>query len=255
VALLEDRPKTVRPVAAKPAEAPALRAAPARTVIPAAAWLLDLAAFHQEFGALWESLGEPTDRRGTDRAVLDAVHPGTDRVAHGDTTAMRLRAAEVWNASDRTTAEVVARLDVTAPDDWIASPDDRQLGHWFRLVMAAHLMPAPAPAGVDELRSGLPQLGLTHAEARRAAWGRELGDLAVALAPNTYGPAVSLSLGHGHKGWLGADDAGRLQERLAAVPPSTFRTAQHLVAPCEALWCLLDQVVASPGRALVLFTA
>jgi hypothetical protein len=252
VALLEDRPKSVRPIADRSASlAPRVATSPRRSSASPAAWLLDLSSFHAEFTALWDALGPlPTDRRRTERH--DSVHPGVERVLHSDRTALRTRAAEVWSASEPTVADAVARLDVSAPDDWAGAPEERHLGDWFRLVMAAHLTPVEPAAGIQDLRLGLPQLGFSHAEARRAVWGRELGDLAMALAPEAYGPAVSLSLGHGHKGWVGADDAARLQERLASVPPASFRSAQHLVRPCEALWQLLDPVVTTPGVALVL---
>jgi hypothetical protein len=252
MALLDERPKASRPVAARSPEARArLRPVSERVPHAPAAWLFDVAAFDLEFGSLWESLGDApvASSRG-----IEAVHPGTDRVLGGDTTALRSRAAAIWNSTGSPVADVVARLEVSAPEDWDTVVDERHLGHWFRLVMAAHLTPVGAPSSVDELRVGLPSLGFTHVEARRAARGRELGDLAVELSPDGYGPAVSLSLGHGHKGWLGPADASALRQRLASVPPASFRSAQHLVGPCESLWNLLGLTVDLEHQVLVLWS-
>jgi hypothetical protein len=253
MALLDDRPKAGRPVAATSPDTRArLRPVHERSAAPPAAWLLDVAAFRDEFAGLWDALGEPPapDRRGA-----EAVHPGTDRLANGDSTSLRRRAAELWHSPDPVVAHAVSHLDVSAPEEWEGVVDERHLGHWFRLVMAAHLRPLATPVGVDELRAGLPNLGFSHAEARRATLGRELGDLAVELSPDGFGPAVNLSLGHGHKGWLGSADAAVLQARLAAVPPRAFRTEQQLVSPCEALWHLLGEVAGRDGVVLVLATA
>jgi hypothetical protein len=252
MALLEDRPRAGRPVAPTPPDTRArLRPVHQRERHAPAAWLLDVASFHHEFTDLWTKLGEapPVSAQG-----IYAVHPGTDRLQAGDTTALRIRATEIWNAVEPPIADVVVRLEVSAPEEWEATMDDRHLGHWFRLIMATHLHPVGSPEAVNELRVGLPALGFTQVEARRATLGREIGDLALELSPAGYGPAVSLSLGHGHKGWLGRADAEALRRRLAAVPPATFRTVQHLVAPCEALWQRLGLAMNDDDQALVLWS-
>jgi hypothetical protein len=249
MALLEDRPKADRPVAAAPPDTRArLRPVHERSVTPPAAWLLDIVGLSAEFSVLWDALGNARP----DRRDPGVVHPGTDRLVNGDTTALRTRAAEVWSSTDPMVASVVAHLEVSGPEDWEGARDDRHLGHWFRLVMAAHVVPAVQPSGVDELRTGLPLLGFTQVEARRAARGREFGELAMELSPHGYGPAVSLSLGHGHKGWLGGSDAALLQNRLASLPPRAFQPVQELVAPCEALWRLLGTVAGRDDQVLVI---
>jgi hypothetical protein len=215
------------------------------------AWLLDTESFHREFAELWSSLIEHQRPGLFGRQAGSTLHPELERAGRGDTSDLRTRAAQLWSSTDPVVADHVARLEVSTPEDWAAGFDENHLGDWFRLCLAAHL---EAVSGIDDpngLRAGLPGLGWSSVETRRALFGRELGELALRLDHQGYGQAVSLSLGHGHKGWLDVDDAITAQKRLADLKPAAFRSAQHLVVACEQLWQLLDVAIASPQRVLV----
>lgn len=216
------------------------------------AWLLDPEGFHVEFSALWEALGQPDRRLGAQLGLdEDRTDPGVYRVRTGDTLALRIRAAEMWSSTETAVLAHVSRLAVTAPDDWAAGFEDTHLGHWFRLILAGHLRPLAAAPDVPLLRDGLLNLGWSSVGVRRVLWGRELGDLALRLAPDTYGEAVALSLGHGHKGWLDQDDVAEARHRLSSTDPQLFRGQPDLVPACERLWDLLG-AAADAGQLLVL---
>jgi hypothetical protein len=220
--------------------------------LPGVAWLLDTESFHLEFAALWANMNEHQRPGLFGRQTQSTLHPELERAGRGDTSDLRTRAAQLWSSTDPVIAEHVARLEVSTPEDWAAGFEENHLGYWFRLCLAAHL---EAVRGIDDtsvLRTGLPSLGWSSVEARRALFGRELGELALRLDHQGYGQAISLSLGHGHKGWLDADDAITAQKRLGDLEPASFRSAQHLVVPCEQLWQLLDVAIANPERVLIL---
>jgi hypothetical protein len=218
----------------------------------AVAWLLDTDSFHREFAELWGSMVDHP-RIGRRGGLTEAsLHPELEAVGRGDTTDLQARAAQLWASTDPVVADHVARLEVSTPEDWSIGFEEGHLGHWFRLCLAAHLEPVDGVDDVEGLRAGLPDLGWSSVETRRVLFGRELGELALRLDHQGFGQAVSLSLGHGHKGWLDADDAIAAQKRLADLDRAGFRSAQHLVDACEQLWSLLDAAVARPDRVLVL---
>jgi hypothetical protein len=216
------------------------------------AWLLDPEGFHLEFTSLWEALGQPDRRLGAQLGLdEDRVDPGVYRARTGDTLALRMRAAETWASTDPAVVAHVSRLAVTTPDDWAVGFEETHLGHWFRLILAAHLRPLTPAPDVALLRDGLLHLGWSSVGVRRVLWGRELGDLALQIAPDTYGEAVALSLGHGHKGWLDHDDVVEARQRLETTDRGLFRGHPELVPACEHLWELLG-AAANPGNLLVL---
>lgn len=221
-------------------------------VLAPAAWLLDATAFRAEFSTLWNQLGDPAAGRRAAAVSGDTAHPGMALVRSGDTTALREVAARRWSSDDPVVAGHVARMAVSSPDEWSAGFDDGHLGAWFRLCLAGHLTPVASPSNAEILRTGLPQLGWSPLDTRRLLRGRELGELATAMDPDGFGPAVALALGHGHKGWLDADDAAAARTRLVDTDRSRFRTAQHLVGPCEQLWDLLVSLADDDDRVLVL---
>lgn len=218
----------------------------------ATAWLLDTEAFHSEFADLWANLDDHHRPGPLGRLTEASLHPELERVGRGDTTDLRTRAAQLWASTDPVVADHVARLEVSTPEDWIAGFDESHLGHWFRLCLAGHLEVVGGVDDIDGLRAGLPTLGWSSVETRRVLFGRELGDLAVRLDHQGYGQAVSLSLGHGHKGWLDIDDVTTAQRRLVDLDRAGFRSAQHLVSACEQLWAVLDIAISNPERVLVL---
>lgn len=218
-----------------------------------AAWLLDVASFTSEFSTLWNQLGDPAARRRAAAGAGDTAHPGMALVRSGDTAALREMAARRWASGDPVVAGHVARMVVSSPDDWATGFDDQHLGAWFRLCLAGHLTPVVAPPNAEILRTGLPQLGWSALDTRRLLRGRELSELATVIDPDGFGPAVALALGHGHKGWMDPDDAAAARNRLADTERSRFRTAQHLVGPCEQLWELLGAL--PPGGSHVLMLA
>ena len=217
----------------------------------AAAWLLDLDGFAHDFASLWDAL-EPTPTRPDPRAPAGAgVHPGTDRVRRGDTGPLRRAATRAWSSSDPAVVDHVARLAVTSPEEWMADPDDAHLGHWFRLVMATHLEGLAAPARLGDLREGLETLGWSPVTARRVIWGRDLAELAVAMGPESYGPAVALALGHGQRGWLAPEDLEEARTLLSETERARFRSVQDLLGVLEEWWDLLGRAC-DDGRPVVL---
>lgn len=218
----------------------------------AVAWLLDIESFHSEFTALWANLDDHKPAGPHSRLTEATLHPELEHVGRGDTSDLRTRAAQLWASTDPVVTDHVARLEVSTPEDWATGFDESHLGHWFRLCLAGHLEEISGVDDLDGLRAGLPGLGWSSVETRRVLFGRELGELAIKLDHQGYGPAVSLSLGHGHKGWLDNDDVAAAQQRLASLDPVAFRSAQDLVPACEQLWAALDVVATSPQRVLVL---
>lgn len=215
---------------------------PGRTQLTPAAWILDAAGLHEEFVALWETLGPlPRPRPGE---IL--IHPSSQRLADGDTSAMRERALTHWGSEDPVVVEYISRLDLPTTEEWFGPFDDLRVGQCYRLCLATHLRPVAHLEHTATLLTGLPTLGWSPAEARRVAWGRELGDLATSYDQDGYGPAVALALRHGHKGWLGPDDVTGARQRLRDANPRAFRGRPDLVVACEELWAVLDAAAQSP---------
>jgi len=223
------------------------------------AWLLDAQALHDEFDALWSdvdpgALGAGRRAWGSVGSRTPSEHDPIDILRTGNTWPLRNRALEVWSATDPVIVEHIARLELSTPDDWSLGFAEPQVGHWYRLCLAAHLRPVEPLSSIEELRAGLPDLGWSPVETRRVLRGRELGELAMTWGQSSYGPAVALALGHGQRGWLDAEDIAAIKHRLAEVDRAAFRHRQHLVPACEELWMLLDSIDGTPGQVLVLST-
>jgi hypothetical protein len=218
------------------------------------AWLLNAQALHDEFAELWTSLDPEGGTRPTDSSEHTPAHDDLEFVRYANTWNIRKRATEMWSSTDPVIAGHIARLVLTTPDDWATGFADVHLAHWYRLCLAGHLVAVDALDFTEELRTGLPQLGWSPVEARRLLRGRELGELAMTWAPSGYGPAVSLALGHGQRGWLGWDDVAATRGRLAELDRSRFRQLQHMVPACESLWRLLDTAGQHPDKVLILAT-
>jgi len=215
---------------------------PGRTQLTPAAWILDTAGLHEEFLALWETLGPlPRPRPGE---IL--IHPSSQRLADGDTSSMRERALTHWGSQDPVVVDYISRLDLPTTEEWFGPFDDLRVGQCYRLCLATHLRPVACLEHTATLLTGLPTLGWSPAEARRVAWGRELGELATSYDQDGYGPAVALALRHGHKGWLGPDDVAGARQRLRDANPRAFRGRHDLVVACEELWAVLDSAAQSP---------
>ncbi|MCC5953086.1 MAG: hypothetical protein JJU45_13425 [Acidimicrobiia bacterium] len=193
------------------------------------AWLLDAETFHAEFCTLFGALSGP-----------DGAAP------------LRERATELWESPDPLVSDYVSRLPTDLPEEWAVSFSESHLAQWYRILMAAHLADAPAVSDPGQLRRGLPDLGWSTADARRAASGRQLRALASAYGHAECATAINLVLDPGLRGWLSPDDVADLRDRLVAVDRRRFRAHQDLVGVCEELWSLLDVAANGRGRVLLL---
>ena len=192
------------------------------------AWLLDPVAFHASFDELYARV---------DRAE------GLAR--------MRWLATQVWRSVDPVTHGYVDRLRTGSADDWEAAYHDSHLVDWYRVLMADHLCPAPGVSDPRALRLGLPGLGWTPAEARRAVYGRELMGLVEAYADPVVAGDIGPQLLVDSRGWLGPDDAEHALARLRGIDPAAFRDAQPLVPLVEELYATLAVAAQHPDRVLL----
>jgi hypothetical protein len=192
------------------------------------AWLLDPVAFHASF---------------------DELYAGVDR-SEG-VARMRWLATQIWRSTDPGTHEYVDRLHTGSADEWEAAYHDTHVVDWYRVLMADHLVPAPGVSDPRALRRGLPELGWTPAEARRAVYGREL----IGLAETYAAPGVAGDLGPqlmvDSRGWLAADDVEHAIARLQGIDPARFRHAQPLVPLVEELYATLAVARQRPDRVLL----
>jgi len=193
------------------------------------AWLLDADTFHR---------------------VFDDLYAGVDR-AEG-LTRMRWLATQVWRSTDPGTHQYVDRLRTGSADDWEAAYHDSHLVDWYRVLMAGHLTPVPSVSDPRRLRNGLPQLGWTPAEARRATYGRELKSLVEAYGSLPVVADIAPQLMLDSRGWLGPDDVERALDRLRGIDPGCFRHAQPLVPLVEELYAMLAAARARPDGVLLL---
>ena len=193
------------------------------------AWLLDPVGFHSAFDELYAAV---------DRAE------GLAR--------MRWRATQIWRSTDPATHAYVDRLRTGSADDWEADYHESHLVDWYRVLMAEHLIPAPSVSDPRLLRKGLPGLGWTPAEARRATFGRELKSLIEAYGSEPVAADIGPQLMLDSRGWLGPDDVERAVERLRGIDPACFRHAQPLVPLVEELYAMLAAAGEHPDCVLLL---
>lgn len=225
-----------------------------RHTVRVGAWLLDAEALHREFVALWAAF-DPVGHVGPASGSGPApAHEALDHLRFGNTWALRARALELWSSTEPVVIDHIGRLELSTPDEWTTGFADAHLGHWYRLCLSAYLTPVAPLHHYEELKAGLPLLGWSPVETRRLLRGRELGELAETWGADSYGPAVALSLGHGHRGWLGADDIAAAQERLSELDRDQFRHRPDLVPLCEELWDLLDTAAGNADQVLVVAT-
>ncbi len=192
------------------------------------AWLLDPVGFHASF---------------------DELYAGVER-AEG-LARMRWLATQVWRSTDPATHRYVDRLRTGSADDWEVAYHDSHLVDWYRVLMADHLVPAPGVSDPRTLRRGLPELGWTPAEARRAVYGRELTGLVDAYASSEVAGDIGPQLMVDSRGWLGPEDVEHAIDRLRAIDPARFRDAQPLVPLVEELYAALAVALDRPDRVLL----
>ncbi|HVN50998.1 MAG TPA: hypothetical protein VMT43_06170 [Acidimicrobiales bacterium] len=193
------------------------------------AWLLDADAFHDEFELLYR---EADTAEGIAR--------------------MRWMATQLWRSADEAIHRYVDLLPTSSADDWEADYDPSHLGEWYRVLMAAHLEPAPSLSDPRALRDGLTALGWTPTEARRLAYGRELTTLVASFASDVVVSDIAPQLMVGCRGWLDDEDVELGLDRLHALDPAAFRHQQPLVPLVEELHAMLLAERASADRVLLL---
>jgi hypothetical protein len=193
------------------------------------AWLLDADAFHDEFEILY---------RESDTA---------EGIAR-----MRWMATQLWRSADEATHHYVDLLPTSSADDWEAEYDASHVGEWYRVLMAAHLDPAPSLSDPRAVRDGLVVLGWTPTEARRLAYGRELTSLVASYASDVVVADIAPQLMLGCRGWLDDEDVELGLSRLLALDPAAFRHHQPVVPLVEELHAMLTAAHASPDRVLLL---
>jgi len=193
------------------------------------AWVLEPAAFHHEFDALYSSID----------------------TAEG-LTRMRWRATQTWRSTDELTHGYVDMLRTGSADDWEIAYDEAHLADWYRVLMAAHLEPLTAVATPKALKERLPQLGFTPSEARRLAYGRELKSLVETFGSVPVVAQIAPQLTIGSRGWLSQDDVAAALDRLQNLDRRCFRDAQDLIPLVEELYALLDSAVHHPDRVVLL---
>ncbi len=193
------------------------------------AWLLEPETFHHDFDELYRET---------------ATSEGLVR--------MRWLATQIWRSTDQSIHQYVDLLHTSSPDDWEGDFDDSQLGDWYRVLMAEHLVSVPAVSDPRALREGLPALGFTPAEARRLAYGRELKSLVETYGSELAATEIAPQLLLDSRGWLGADDIEAGLARLRGLDREAFRDAQPMVPLVEELYGQLVAGQAQPDRVLLL---
>src|SRR5262249_24620260 len=154
-------------------------------------------------------------------------------------------------SQDPATHCYVDRLRTGSADDWEAAYHESHLVDWYRVLMADHLTPAPGVTDPRALRRGLPGLGWTPAEARRAVYGRRLMGLVEAYAAPPVAGDIGPQLLVDSRGWLGPDDVDHAIARLKGIDPAAFRHAQPLVPLVEELYVTLALARDHPDRVLL----
>lgn len=193
------------------------------------AWLLDPVGLHAEFDALFAGLVDD-----------DGLVP------------FRARVSRLWHSHDPVLREFIESQRVHTPEDWETGFDEHHLGEWYRVLMAAHVVPTRGLRRPGILKDELPSLGWNPSDARRLAWGRELLSLAEAYGDDSAAAALGQVMRFGYKGWLSQDDIGELLRRFRAMEPRRFRRAQHLVPLVEEAYDALTTAARAGDRVLVL---
>jgi hypothetical protein len=193
------------------------------------AWLLDPVALHAEFDTLFAGLTDD-----------DGLIPFRGRVSH------------LWHSHDPVLREFIESQRVHTPEDWEAGFDEQHLGEWYRVLMAAHVVPTRGLSLPGVLKDELPSLGWNASDARRLAWGRELLSLAETHGDESGAAALGHVMRFGYKGWLSQDDVVDLLARFRAMNPRVFRRAQHLVPLVEDAFEALTTASRAGDRVLVL---
>jgi hypothetical protein len=192
-------------------------------------WLLDADGFHDEFEVLYR-----------DRDTAEGL------------ARMRWMATQIWRSTDPLIQAYVDLLRTGSADDWEGAYDAAQIGDWYRVLMAAHLAPAPSLSRPRALRDGLAQLGWSPNEARRLAYGRELTSLVAGYGSDAVVSEIAPLLMLGSRGWLDDEDVERGLERLHALDRAVFRDAQPLVPLVEELHAMLAAAHDEPDCVLLL---
>jgi hypothetical protein len=193
------------------------------------AWWLDADAFHDQFELAYRE--------------IDSAE-GLAR--------LQWMATQVWRSRDEAAHRYLDLLQVGSADQWEADHDRTHLGDWYRVLMAPHLRPLPSVSDPRSLRDGLVELGWTPAEARRVAFGRELGSLVEAFGTDRLADELGPMLVLGCRGWLDDDDVAGAIARLHALDREAFRGARHLVPLVEQLHAELVAAGAHEAGVLLL---
>ena len=181
------------------------------------AWVLDAAAFHDEF---------------------DELYSGID-TSEG-LTRMRWLATQTWRSTDDITHHYVDMLRTYSADDWEVAYDEAHLVDWYRVLMASHLRELPAVSSPRALKDRLPLVGWTPTEARRFVFGRELQSLVETFGSVPGDRPDRAAAHHGQSGLAQPGRRGGALARLRGIDPRRFRDAQELVPLVEELYALLD---------------
>lgn len=196
---------------------------------PGKAWLVDPVGLHEEFADLFAGL---VDDDGLAR--------------------FRARAGALWRSDDPVVHDYISVLPGHTPEEWEQGFEERHLAEWYRVLMAAHLVPTRAFAAPVRLKDGLPELGWTPSDARRLAWGRELIELAQAYGQPDSAAALEIVVPFGHKGWHDHDDVTAYLDGFQHMDRQWFRSAQHLIPLVEDAFEVLRSAAAHPELVLVL---
>jgi hypothetical protein len=193
------------------------------------AWLLDTKSFHDEFDELFARLGE---RDGLER--------------------LWGRALGVYGHPDAGVRRYLATVETRPPELWAAAFDESHLAESYRILMAAHLAPTPGLRSPTAIKDRLPDLGWSRADARKLAFGRELGNLAEHYADPDCAAVLSAGLPLGNKGWLSQQDISGFLDRFRSMPADAFRGHQNLVPLVEEIYGMLGAAAAANNRVLLL---
>jgi hypothetical protein len=193
------------------------------------AWVLDAAAFHDEF---------------------DSLYSGID-TSEG-LTRMRWLATQTWRSTDDITHHYVDMLRTYSADDWEVAYEEAHLVDWYRVLMASHLRELPAVSSPKALKDRLPLVGWTPTEARRFVFGRELQSLVETFGSVPVIAQIAPLLTTGSRGWLSQDDVDGALARLRSLDPRRFRDVQELVPLVEQLYALLDEARGHPDDVVLL---
>ncbi|HEY6531665.1 MAG TPA: hypothetical protein VIY72_05140 [Acidimicrobiales bacterium] len=191
------------------------------------AWMLEPVEFHRDFEALL--------------AAPDGL------------VEIRDRALALWNSGDAVVRSYVELLPVD-PDGWRCECEDAHLVEWYRMLMAAYLLPMPSLPRPDLVRHGFPTLGWHAAEARRVARGRELVTLAERHLDDEVLERLLLRFGWNEKGWLDHEDLLDTLDRLCRLERDDFRERRELVPVVDSVFEVFELAATKPDHVMLVLS-